>query len=374
MEQTHLLPADSISVIILSRALKKATANRKPRYRSAQRDIIPAMEGKPAISLIMPVYESAGTLAAALDSALNQDFALPFEIILAVDRGRDASLAIAESYASRFPNIVIHAPAERMGPGLARLQGLALAQGDYFGFMDADDLLASGFMRTLHETMIRTGADCANCSFYIDDVRKGTSHRYPLARKRELDAPEALRAFFGDAYLRGFLWTKMFRRPIAEKRPLLLLSGRKDMFEDVALACSLLSHCAKIVTMKEPLYHYRKGIPTSAMSVPRQDRALEHLKVLALERVFLEKDANPALAEAFRKRLFRSRLSLSFDLRLDAKNGADASYRRLVRAQWALVKDFSKPLDPKGTIFEELCGRAFFNDPFSRPEGLHRPL
>ncbi len=318
------------------------------------------MEEKPVISIIMPVFNSSSTLIRALDSAENQSITLPFEIILVLDTGQDDSLKIATAYASTHPNIRLYAPVERMGQGLSRLKGLELAKGDFLYFMDADDRLEKECLKTLYETISKTEADCVNCGFYVVDGLRGTTRRFPFHKNKTMDTAEALSAFFGDWWFRGFLWTKMFRRSAANAKPLLVLASPKDMFEDVALACSLLAHCRKVVSIADPLYCYYKNVPNSAMTIHRSDRALQHLKVIALERYFLEQTQNPSFLKSFQKHLARTYWSLLFDLHLDKKYGAKKDYIRLVKGEWKNVREMKKPLPVEGRVYEDLLQRAFY--------------
>jgi glycosyltransferase involved in cell wall biosynthesis len=317
------------------------------------------MEEKPLISIIIPVYNSAKTLVRALDSIEGQSLDRALEIILPLDPGIDNSFEIATQYALTHPNVRLYASTERLGLGLSRMKGLKLAQGDFLYFMDADDRLAKDGLRTLYETLIQTGADCVNCGFYLVGADEKFK-RFPLYRNKAMNASQALSAFFADSWFRGFLWTKMFRRSVIEQRPLLVLTDRKDMFEDVALDCSLLSHCQKVVSISAPLYYYYKDVPTSASTVHRSDRALQHLKVMALERYFLEQSGNKSLQKAFKKHLIRNHWSLLFDLSLDKKYGASKEYQNHIKEEWEFLKNMKKPLPVAGRAYEDVIKTSFY--------------
>lgn len=107
-------------------------------------------------SVIIPVHDSAATLAAALDSVLGQSFT-DFELIIVDDASTDASAEIAERHALR-PHIV--RVSGNQGPGIARNAGIASAKGDYLTFLDADDTWFPWTLATL-DTVIRTHGDPA---------------------------------------------------------------------------------------------------------------------------------------------------------------------------------------------------------------------
>lgn len=314
---------------------------------------------KPVVSIIMPVFRNKDTLARALDSFLEQDFEEPSELIMGIDDANDGTFALAKEYSEKYPGkIKMHTEDYRMGQALSRWKAIMDSQGEYIYFMDADDRLRKDCLSTLVKTMRNTGADCVNCSFYqIDEKEKEKA--FFSSSSATYNKKEAITAFLWDISFRGFLWTKMWKREIIEKRPLLLLSDHKDMFEDVAFCLSMLSYCEKIVCIKDPLYYYYKNVPTSAMSVHRTDRAERHLWVFALIRSFLEKNEDKSLVEAFKKTTFRSYLSLLFDLSLDKKYGATKIYLKNVKTEWKELKNLKKPLPQSGRSYTPLLERAW---------------
>ena len=316
---------------------------------------------KPVVSIIMPVFRNKDTLARALDSFLEQDFEEPSELIMGIDDANDGTFALAKEYSEKHPDkIKMHTEDYRMGQALSRYKAIMDSQGEYIYFMDADDRLRKDCLSTLVKTMRNTGADCVNCSFYqVDEKEKEKA--FFSSSSATYNKKEAITAFLWDISFRGFLWTKMWKREIIEKRPLLLLSDHKDMFEDVAFCLSMLSYCEKVVCIKDPLYYYYKNVPTSAMSVHRTDRAERHLWVFALIRNFLEKNQDKSLIEAFKKTTFRSYLSLLFDLSLDKKYGATKIYLKNVKTEWKELKNLKKPLPQSGRSYTPLLERAWLN-------------
>lgn len=314
---------------------------------------------KPVVSIIMPVFRNKDTLARALDSFLEQDFEEPSELIMGIDDANDGTFALAKEYSEKYPDkIKMHTEDYRMGQALSRWKAIMDSQGEYIYFMDADDRLRKDCLSTLVKTMRNTGADCVNCSFYqVDEKEKEKA--FFSSSSATYNKKEAITAFLWDISFRGFLWTKMWKREIIEKRPLLLLSDHKDMFEDVAFCLSMLSYCEKVVCIKDPLYFYYKNVPTSAMSVHRTDRAERHLWVFALIRNFLEKNQDKSLIEAFKKTTFRSYLSLLFDLSLDKKYGATKIYLKNVKTEWKELKNLKKPLPQSGRSYTPLLERAW---------------
>lgn len=92
------------------------------------------------VSLIVPVYQAASFLRAAVDSMRAQTHA-DIEILLVDDGSTDGSGALCDAMALEDARVrVIHQ--RNAGSGAARNAGMDAAQGEYVLFCDADDRLS----------------------------------------------------------------------------------------------------------------------------------------------------------------------------------------------------------------------------------------
>lgn len=91
----------------------------------------------PFFSIIIPVYNSSGTLERCLESVLKQDFQ-DFEIICVDDGSSDSSWEVLGNYVSRDSRIR-RVTQTNSGPAIARNRGLREATGEYVLFLDSDD-------------------------------------------------------------------------------------------------------------------------------------------------------------------------------------------------------------------------------------------
>ncbi|MBF0522003.1 MAG: glycosyltransferase family 2 protein [Candidatus Omnitrophica bacterium] len=88
----------------------------------------------PLVSVIVPVYNGEKYLAEAIDSILCQTY-LSFEIIVVDDGSTDDTAKVAKQFPSvRYFN------QGHLGQGVARNRAVREAKGNYFAFLDADDL------------------------------------------------------------------------------------------------------------------------------------------------------------------------------------------------------------------------------------------
>jgi glycosyltransferase involved in cell wall biosynthesis len=88
----------------------------------------------PRVTVIIPAYNSAGSLADAIDSVLSQRMR-DFELIVVNDGSTDQTGAVLQRYGERIGVV----EQENRGIAAARNAGLKLARGEYVAFLDADD-------------------------------------------------------------------------------------------------------------------------------------------------------------------------------------------------------------------------------------------
>lgn len=95
------------------------------------------------ISILMGIYNCAGTLPEAIDSILAQTYT-DWELILCDDGSVDDTYAVAERYRNRFPEKIILLKNERnMGLNYTLNHCLEHATGNYIARMDGDDLCST---------------------------------------------------------------------------------------------------------------------------------------------------------------------------------------------------------------------------------------
>ena len=98
---------------------------------------------KPTVTVVIPCYNYAPYLSAAVGSALSQS-GVHVDIVIVDDASSDDSLALARALAANDARITVLAHDRNAGPVQTFNDGLSAAQGEYLVRLDADDLLAPG--------------------------------------------------------------------------------------------------------------------------------------------------------------------------------------------------------------------------------------
>ena len=112
---------------------------------------------KPAISVIIPVYNAQDGIKRCLDSLLNQSFK-NFEIILLNDGSKDNSLNILKEYELKYSFVRV-IDKQNEGVAVTRNKGILLAEGEYIMFMDNDDFVDSDYIETFYQAIHEKNLD-----------------------------------------------------------------------------------------------------------------------------------------------------------------------------------------------------------------------
>ena len=163
----------------------------------------------PKISVIVPVYKVEAYLDKCVRSIMDQTYR-NLEIILVDDGSPDDCPAMCDAWAEKDSRIrVIHK--ENGGLSDARNAGMAVATGEYIGFIDSDDYIAPDMYRLLLERMTADGSDIAACGVEMV-FEDGTPPRMLTPTgSHVLDNGQAMEAIIREDLLKQPVWYKLYR-------------------------------------------------------------------------------------------------------------------------------------------------------------------
>lgn len=95
----------------------------------------------PVISIILPTFNRAHLLPAAIDSVLAQEECPPYEVVVADDGSTDETASLLARYGGALRVVRL---ARNGGVARARAAGVAQARGTLLAFHDSDDLMLPG--------------------------------------------------------------------------------------------------------------------------------------------------------------------------------------------------------------------------------------
>lgn len=211
----------------------------------------PTSQTVPRTSIIMPVYNTASTVIAAIKSVLAQTDP-NFELLVMIDGSPDHSAQLIAEYLQQNPDerVRVFNNPKNQGLSAMRNQGLDEARGEWVTFPDSDDTLYPTFLERLHYHAERTGAQVVNCAHNMVATDGSTTQRLKGA-PGTLTGQEAAFALLKDQ-LSPYAWDKIIRRELFE-------DVRYPQIERAEDECALLDcylRAQSVTVIDEPLYAY----------------------------------------------------------------------------------------------------------------------
>lgn len=105
------------------------------------------------LSVIIPCFNAAKTIALQLEALANQHWSQPWEVIVADNGSADETVAIVEHYKEKLPNLRVVDASDQRGAAHARNIGAASAASNALAFCDADDEVAPGWVAAMGEAL-----------------------------------------------------------------------------------------------------------------------------------------------------------------------------------------------------------------------------
>lgn len=292
-------------------------------------------------SVVIPLYNKAPYVAKAIGSVLAQTFA-DFELIIVDDGSRDDSAQIAEKAIAGRGNCRLIRQ-ENAGVSVARNNGVALSQGEYLCFLDADDWWASNFLEEM--------------SKLIDEFPKagiyGTAYTIVNETKRKTRvAPIGVEPGFAKGYINYCqvyaktlampLWTGAVCIPRAVFDEMKGFPKGIKLGEDFLLWIRIaLQH--KVAFLNKPLAYYNQDVDAANRGVGRLHKPTEHM-LWNVDFLTEEEKTNPDYKQLIDN--LRTYGLLPYYL---SKEYHEAAKRELEKVDWNMQpqktrKQYSKPI------------------------------
>lgn len=204
------------------------------------------------ISVIVPVYNVEKYIKESIKSITRQTFS-DIEIIIVDDGSTDRSSAIIDGLSTEDHRIkVVHQNNE--GLSGARNAGLKIANGEYIGFIDSDDIIEPNMYELLVESIRSNNSELAVCNFYRFDKKQflpSTRYRNNTIRISEDNVCDYYK------YAIDSSCNKLYKAEVIKSNDLWFAHKSIVPQEDFYFLIKYLSRIESISSIKEPLYGYR---------------------------------------------------------------------------------------------------------------------
>lgn len=208
------------------------------------------------ISIIVPVYNSEGTIDACVKSIIAQDYC-DWELLLVDDGSVDNSLALCEEFSKQ--DYRIHLISQKhQGVSIARNNALERVHGQYVCFVDSDDVVDSNHLSLMYA---KRDFDMVICGYSVDEydsnvLLKQTKHvpvdvcTQNLRKEREI---------LKDLFMAGMIHincNKLLKIDIIRRNE--IRYKEIPVNEDYMFMLEYLMCADSICTVESPTYHWNR--------------------------------------------------------------------------------------------------------------------
>ena len=215
------------------------------------------------LSLIVAVYNIETYIADCLSSCLDNDvrFHADYEVIVVNDGSTDGSLNVVNKYKDKYANVRVITQ-NNGGLSAARNTGLRAASGDYIWFIDGDDKIAPGAIKTILNAIdyYKTDSYIVNYSTFDDGDNQLSPQVFNLAD--EIFSPKNYMEKTL-SFLPFMAWLTVFSKSVLIREQLCFKPG--ILHEDVEFSVRAFSLVETCVHIKKSCYNYRLNRTGSIM-------------------------------------------------------------------------------------------------------------
>lgn len=300
---------------------------------------------KPTISLIIPCYNVADYVQAALQSVLDnlsENAYARVECVMVNDGSSDETPQLVQDFIAQkmaTKNMVYHyIDQNNAGLSAARNAGLQAAQGDYVLFLDSDDIFVHGALDKILAVLDKESPDIvefdAQMFVQLSDLRADAPTLYGdyFRDVALLDSAGSLQRAFEEN--RWYVWSRCYRRELLQKHTFIV--GK--LFEDMLFTPYVYLDAHKMVRLPEVLLAYRQNAGSITANVSQR-----HIRDLhsALEMAWDKMSDYPQQQTELRMLQLKTwRLMVAYAVKLFLKT-RDVAYLRL-------IEDFRKQCRARG--------------------------
>ncbi|MCR5627308.1 MAG: glycosyltransferase [Lachnospiraceae bacterium] len=212
------------------------------------------------ISIIIPVYNTDEEyLRTCINSILDQALK-EIEVIAVNDGSTNNAPAVLSSLSKKDERLRVISQ-ENMGTSVARNTGLDAANGQYILFVDGDDFLEDGILKTIYEENLKQDKDILFFGYATNytnrQIRRVLDDPDPGLWKRDVLEMAVLE---GDVRLGsvevGAPWGKLIKREVIEENRVRYTPGLVKG-QDTVFVLDLIEHCNSFAYLPVLGYHYR---------------------------------------------------------------------------------------------------------------------
>lgn len=212
----------------------------------------------PAISIIMPVYNTKEYVSRAIESILQQTFG-DYEFLIVDNGSTDGSGEIIDQYAEQDPRIRVIRNKANVFIAEARNMALEQARGDYLYLIDSDDWVLPDMLEIMYGRAQKHNAQYVVAGYYMDYYVNGRNESYAVCPDdRDYDQQE-FRENAVEYLVRSILtvpWNKLYSIPYLREHQIVF---KNTKLEDHHFNMDIIMDVERVSMVSKPFYHYYRS-------------------------------------------------------------------------------------------------------------------
>ena len=205
----------------------------------------------PLISVLIPMYNSQDYIEACLNSVLKQTYD-NFEVIVMDDGSVDKSNEIVSQLAKNDARIKLYRKENEKSVSKTRNSLLEKITGEYFIFVDSDDIVSPHYLQHLTTCLKETKTDIACCNFTVR--KRGFTKSEKLKKVYTLKRNDAINEMILGKDGHFMVWNKLIKTELVKD---VRFDDDLSYGEDFVFIFNLLQKDIRISFFKNKLYYYR---------------------------------------------------------------------------------------------------------------------
>ena len=230
------------------------------------------------ISVVIPAYNASKYIVECLDSIIKQSLQ-DIEIIVVNDGSIDDTKSILDALALEDKRLkIIHQ--KNQSVGVARTNGVLVAQGEYIAFVDSDDTINEDMLKTMYEKAQEKNSDIVVCNYNrVDAKGKILSKAYFSEKYLDFEASLSLK-------IDPPTWNKIYKKELFLDNN---IHFKERVFcEDLATTMELFFFAKQIDNVDAYLYNYFINPNGASMNITQKN--VDHIFIaLETNKLFLQK-------------------------------------------------------------------------------------
>lgn len=212
----------------------------------------------PAITVVMPVYNTKDYVGKAIESILNQTFG-DFEFIIIDNGSTDGSAHVIQEYAKKDSRIRVIENKQNVFIAIARNSAIEQATGEYLYLIDSDDWVLPNMLEVMYGRAKQFNAQYVVAGYFMDYFVDGKNVSYENCPDDCDYEQEEFRKHAIDYLTRTLLtvpWNKLYSINYLREHN---IKFRNTKLEDHHFNMDILMDVERVCMISTPFYHYYRS-------------------------------------------------------------------------------------------------------------------